>query len=385
MPLSESHCHVCGAAGLSPLPGYEGLRRVTSDCRPWPGGGRLAVCAACGTVQNVLDDAWHADCQQIYAGYTIYHQGGGSEQAVFEPASGRGASRSVRLLEQVVANVRLPDPGRLLDIGCGNGALLRAFGRFRSGWSLYGTEFNDKYREAVTAIPGVAGFHTGDPGQAPGRFDLVSLVHVLEHVPQPKAFLARLADKLEAGGVLLIEVPDASQNPFDLLIADHCSHFTPDTLRDLLRAAGYEIVALANQWVPKEITALARKASGERPDRPQHRPGAYAEAARRLAWLGGVQAAARAAAARPGDFGLFGTSIAGTWLFGELNGSVRFFVDEDPHRAGKSYFDRPVYAPRQVPAGAQVFLALPPELAGKIRGRLTGEGGGYHCHLPPPL
>jgi hypothetical protein len=64
---------------------------------------------------------------------------------------------------------------------------------------------------------------------------------------------------------------------------------------------------------------------------------------------------------------------------------VRFFVDEDPLRAGTSYLGCPVYAPRQTPAGTQVFLALPPELAGKIHGRLASEGFAFRCHLPPPL
>jgi hypothetical protein len=368
---------------LEAVAGYESFRRVTSDCKPWPAGGRLGVCRACGGVQNVLDAAWHADCARIYAGYTIYHQGAGAEQAVFEQGSGRAASRSARLLERVFAHVPLPTAGRLLDIGCGNGALLGAFGRFGPGWSLCGTEFNDKYRDVVRGLPGVEGFYTCTPDGVPGSFAMVSMIHVLEHIPQPCDFLVRLSQKLDTDGLLLIEVPDAAQNPFDLLIADHCSHFTPATLRDLLERAGYEVLVVADNWVPKEVTAVVRKSRGGATGRrPAPQAAAVEAAGCNLQWLGRVADQGRRLASR-GNFGVFGTSIAGTWMYAELEGAMDFFVDEDPNRAGGRYLGRPVYSPSQAPEGADVLLALPAALARQIHARLEKGAIAFRCHLPP--
>ena len=156
-PLSASgvRCHVCAGSAVDMVPGYEVFRRVTSDCRPWLRGGRLCVCQACGCVQKVTDHVWQSEVERIYEAYSVYHQSDGAEQSVFEEDSGRASSRSARLLERLNSHVQLPETGRLLDIGCGNGALLRAFGRFAPLWSLVGTELNGKYRPIVESFDGV--------------------------------------------------------------------------------------------------------------------------------------------------------------------------------------------------------------------------------------
>ena len=137
------------------LPGYSRFHRVTSDCKPWKPGGRLAVCSDCGVAQAVLDPAWHDEARRIYEAYTIYHQSKGVEQSVFDQTSGQAMSRSVRLLQRLQQEAPWPPRGRLLDIGCGNGALLRAFSGLAKGWTLAGVAVNDHYRSAVESIEGV--------------------------------------------------------------------------------------------------------------------------------------------------------------------------------------------------------------------------------------
>ena len=147
----------------------------------------------------------------------------------------------------------------MLDVGCGNGAMLRAFGKATTGWSLAGTELGDKYRRTVESIPGVESLHTCPPEEVPGQFDMVSMIHVLEHIPEPAAFLARLLPKLVPGGLLVVELPHHVANPFELLIADHCTHFAAATATALLERAGLEVLSVAENWVPKELTVVARK------------------------------------------------------------------------------------------------------------------------------
>jgi hypothetical protein len=55
-------------------------------------------------------------------------------------------------------------------------------------------------------------------------------------------------------------------------------------------------------------------------------------------------------------FGIFGTSIAGTWLYGELGDRTSFFVDEDPARAGKAHLGVRIIAPPNVPANGWFLL-----------------------------
>jgi len=374
-----SSCAFCRAAAVEDAPVYRYLRRVTSDCRPWPAGGRIGVCATCAGVQKPVDDAFRAEIDAIYRSYAIYHQADGAEQAVFAPATGLPTSRSAMLLDTFRRHAGLPSHGRMLDIGCGNGATIRAFQAGAPGWTHVGTEFDDRYRREVESIPNTECMHVGEPADVPGTFDVITMIHVLEHLVDPIAFLASLHGKLAAGGVLLVEVPHHVANPFELLIADHRSHFDARSLRRVLAAAGYGIVVLADDWIPKELSAVARPVSTPYGEKDGDATAVTASLSRDLEWLRRTADRFRALAAH-GPLGLFGTSIAGTWLAAEAGEGLAFFVDEDPARIGKHYLGRPVLAPADVPDAGRVFVGLPTTLATAICRRLARPGVTF---IPP--
>ena len=86
------------------------------------------------------------------------------------------------------------------------------------------------------------------------RFDAVSMVHVLEHVPDPKLLLTSMRDLLNEGGILIVDVPndfnplqEAAREALDLepwwiIRPDHISYFGFDSLETLLQICSYEIV-----------------------------------------------------------------------------------------------------------------------------------------------
>jgi SAM-dependent methyltransferase len=322
------------------------------------------------------------ESEQIYAGYTIYHQGRGIEPTMFDKTSSTGQTRSEAILQALQANFLLPPQGRWLDIGCGNGAMLRACSRALPLWALCGSEIDDKNRETVETIPGVERLFTGPVPSIPGSFDVISLVHVLEHIPGPQSFLQRLLAKLEPDGLLLVEVPDCRQNFFMLVVADHCSHFSAGTLARVVTAAGYEMLQAAETCVPKEITLLARRpleprsaAASQSLERESERVFFGWETLRRI--LAQVEPLTRAE-----QFGIFGTAIAATWLDTQTAHTAKFFVDEDPHRVGQQHLGRPVLLPAEIPTGACVYLALPPMIARHVTERLQAAQPTVHCFSP---
>ena len=60
-------------------------------------------------------------------------------------------------------------------------------------------------------------------------------------------------------------------------------------------------------------------------------------------------------AAGKGEFGIFGTSVAATWLASGLGDAVKFLVDEDPVRDGRLHLGRPIPRPEQVPPTAVMY------------------------------
>ena len=370
-PPTEYKCHVCASAALDSVHGFERFQRVSSDCRPWRRDGQLSVCSACGCVQKMTDSHWRSEVEQIYQAYSLYHQSRGAEQVVFQAGSGMPESRSRRLLRRLFTEVPLAEEGALLDVGCGNGELLRTFGTMAPRWSLVGTELDDRHRSTVEGIEGVRAFHTLSPDQVPGQFELITMVHVLEHVPEPRDFLKILADRLTPDGVIVAQVPDYGQNPFDLLVADHCTHFTLATIDALVRRAGYDVLHVADDWIPKELTIVATRSDSPAFDPTRLRnDDSSAHTAKSLDWLNSVISSARNIA-KNGHFGLFGTASPATWLSSELPDQVAFFVDEDPNRSGETHECRPIYRPDAAPPGSRVFMALPPATADAIRRRLA--------------
>ena len=364
-------CHQCGAGDLQLDPAYPSWPRVTSDCKPWPAGGQLALCHGCHLVQAPATPTWQAEAREIYRQYAIYHQSDGAEQSVFRPGDGQGILRSDALVQTLAGEVSLPASGRLLDVGCGNGSFLRAWNRLGRSWTLCGLEVNDRHKAAVEAIPGVSSLYVGDYRDVPDEFDLVSLVHVLEHLPSPQTVLIGLRSKIKAEGLLLVQVPDCAQNPFMLLVADHCSHFGVQGLATLVEASGFQVMHATNRWISKEVTVVARRTPQPASLACSPLPGDEAGLVfGGGAWLERVVAQAGAAKQARG-FGIFGTSIAATWLQTQLGGAASFFVDEDPNRVGRRFLGKPILSPAQIPSAASIYVALPQPLAGAVAGRLA--------------
>jgi len=127
-------------------------------------------------------------------------------------------------------------PRTILDVGCGDGRLAD----FMDGLGIYrGVDLSDSAIRLAKGLTGGKDFQAKDIEHVEGRYDLITLVEVLEHVPDQSvpAFLAALADRMEAGGRILISVP-TSNRPVD---KKHYRHYDASLLARQLGGAGLEI------------------------------------------------------------------------------------------------------------------------------------------------
>jgi hypothetical protein len=228
----------------------------------------------------------------------------------------------------------------------------------------------------LRAIPGFEKLFTGAIGEIPGHFDAITMVHALEHFCESP--LEHLRGRLSPVGCLFVEVPDAAANPLEYLVADHVVHFTEPTLALLATRSGFAVDELSTRWVSKELSMVARAGEGSA---QTDATAAVSQVRSHIDWLNRFLDAADRAAKSGAPFGLFGSTIAATWLCGVLGPRVSFFVEEDRHRVGKTHLDRPILAPEQVPSGAVVFLALVPKIAERVAARLAAAR--FEISLPP--
>jgi SAM-dependent methyltransferase len=166
-------------------------------------------------------------------------------------ARGMGASaaaewneRARGILSQIPCCVE-----RALDMGAGQGHLVAAL--LSLGIGAEGLEPLASGREAALRLHGVRLLESV-PASRAGTWDLITLVHVLEHVREPIATLTQLSALLSEAGHVFIDVPHAGSIEYwrprrrrELLaLPGHLFHFTPRSLTCLVERAGLEVVSV---------------------------------------------------------------------------------------------------------------------------------------------
>jgi SAM-dependent methyltransferase len=377
-------CHACGGE-VPELKARAFTSIVGSDCTPTSGSVRIGVCQACGLLQKDISPSWSELCAKIYGSYRIYHQGAGHEQKARGTDGSQFKPRSELIIDFLCNARKLPQAASALDIGSGNGPFLRALWNRLPGWSLTGADVTDRFRTQIETIGSNVSFRLTDELFAgTDCFDVVSLIHCIEHIPAPADYLRGVKPHVANDGVLLIQVPDAELNPFDLVVADHSSHFFQATLRAEVEAAGYEVLACGNLVVDKEITLVARPLHNQPVTRSRPaQPGATDLARRNLAWLDATLECGERLARGTHPLGVFGTGIAGIWIGNVIGNDLDFYCDEDMVRVGHDYFGVPTIAPSAIPVGATVYVCLEPKLAKSIATRHSLPE--RHFVVPPPV
>jgi 2-polyprenyl-3-methyl-5-hydroxy-6-metoxy-1,4-benzoquinol methylase len=142
--------------------------------------------------------------------------------------------------------------GRLLDVGCGSGELLK--GMHQLGWQPEGVDF-DLQAVRNARAKGLK-VHLGSLAEqkfADHTFDAVIMSHLIEHVPDPRALLRECYRLLKPAGHLVIVTPNANSWAHRLYGANwrglepprHLHVFAPGSLKAVLQQTGFQKVQLS--------------------------------------------------------------------------------------------------------------------------------------------
>lgn len=136
--------------------------------------------------------------------------------------------------------------GSILDIGCGYGWLLSSLNKKK--WKRYGVEpSKDCYEIAKLNMDFIFNNINKINNK---KFDVITLIHVIEHIRNPIIFLKKIKKNLKKNGILIIETPDFDSamarkyNTKFRLLHDptHISLFSLDSLSRLLRRLNFKII-----------------------------------------------------------------------------------------------------------------------------------------------
>ncbi len=219
---AEEACPLCGGREWFEL----------FEARGFP----IARCASCQVVRTLGAEGSDA------VTYPPFDQ----QETIGVRLARAGVAQLLRERAAIVAHAvpKAHEGVRLLDVGCGSGAFARLMAR--RGYDVVGVEPFSLGRPTEEPRLRLVRAPLEEAKSDLGRFQVVTMWHVLEHLQEPRPFLESVSDLLEPSGVMVLSVPnfDSWQRRvfgskwFHLDPPRHVTHFDRATLGALLERVG---------------------------------------------------------------------------------------------------------------------------------------------------
>lgn len=230
---AQSYCCVCD----SPRP-FEPVLRFSDHPFPRYAGTVIGKCRACGMYKTIQKPKNFDPAQSRFE---MYESDQKAFEAEFEP-----------IVESVEKQV--PKKGRVLDVGCSSGTLLRILQK--EGYDVWGIEAN---KEAAAVAQKslkknvVEGVLSQSLNKLPMQFDCIVYNHVLEHIENPREELALALQLLSNNGALVVGVPsrdnwvaELRQERWESLMpGEHIWHFRTRDIVNILEDLGTKIEGIS--------------------------------------------------------------------------------------------------------------------------------------------
>lgn len=261
MPTHLPHCPLCGHTRGS-------LR--TKDYRGCNGNRAIYTCQSCGVLfiyspNNIQEQKeFYDDDRQLKQ---TMHRFSLRE---YESKIRIDTQRRVRFCSS-----NIPPASHVLDVGCGYGYFI--FLLNKQGYAAEGIDPSSiriSTAKEFYGIRAVEGFLDSQSHTLPKKYyDAITAWHVLEHVSEPHHFIEAIKDHLLPGGLLIIELPSASDillkyKPYSRFVLQdaHCIYYRPKHIKMILRQHGFinikvrsiQRYGLANalQWLVRQTPEI---------------------------------------------------------------------------------------------------------------------------------
>lgn len=236
MPETLSTCPLCKDSRSQifdqrEFRGYQVINRLCSNCG--------LVYQSPRMTSPELDLFYQSEYRQLYQG----SESPSNKDLMVQEAR---AANEVSFLQ----DSRVEKIERCLDIGCSSGLFLEKI-RDVYRCQVIGVEPGATYR-SYAHQRGLEVYESLDTVKVAGHseFDLVSMIHVLEHIPSPVSYLKELRKNfLSPGGKILVEVPNLYAH--DCFEVAHLTSFSHHSLVQVMKMAGFIPISFLHHGQPR--------------------------------------------------------------------------------------------------------------------------------------
>jgi len=215
----------------------------------------LVMCSSCAFVYNTprpTHEAISRHYQESSSGAVFHEIHAGSRHSILD------LERS-SFIERYSDNY---DSGKFIDIGCGQGSLLRKLNL--PNLKKYGLDpIQNSDNDGNNPVNFINGFIETYDVNHRDKFDIVSCISSLEHFYSPDIVLDKFHEMLNPDGMLFLEIPD-SLSPKSQLAEffsfEHLSHFTEASLTKMLNLHGFEVIEFDKNVSIPNLRVVAKRA-----------------------------------------------------------------------------------------------------------------------------
>ena len=193
-------------------------------------------------------------------------------------------------------------------------------------------------------------------------------IHLLEHVDDPLEFLNICKDRLAKNGLIFMQMPNITTSTFDLIIADHISHFSAKNVTQLAKLAGLNVEFISGKIISKELFCIfsnsplkIQKKAGERKIDSEQINGN----------INILKSFENFCKLENESVYIFGSSIGASWLSRYFSKNQISFIDEDPSRVGNTHLDAEIHSISCLEEFKRVLLPFPENTARSIADRFS--------------
>jgi cyclopropane fatty-acyl-phospholipid synthase-like methyltransferase len=226
--MKNTKCYLCQGKTLTQV---KGSVRDMPDLK-------ILKCDSCGLV--FLESFDHID-ENYYESSNMFIKDKDTKEEPHLSENEMDNARRFKLLKKMASGKRV------MDFGCGNGGFLdkikdscKECAGVEKDLNYYAKFNRDKRIKIYSGLDEIK-----------GKFDVITLFHVLEHLKDPVKVLKELALFLNKGGIIVIEIPNANDALLSIYDCDAFSKFTywsphlflfdNNTLKKTIELAGLKV------------------------------------------------------------------------------------------------------------------------------------------------
>jgi|TARA_B100001964_G_scaffold234964_1_gene294282 hypothetical protein len=320
------------------------------------------VCVRCGLLQQLET----FPKERLAYRTSLY---GRSSQTVHKSSRGETGSPTRSVIQADYLRKVLPrNAGACLDIGCFDGALLRALRAAMPSAVLLGYEVNP-LKNIVDLENGFEITNSEDEAFCQ-KFDVVIYSHSIMYIENVESQLRRIQPYLADNGFIFIQLPNIEINPLYALMGDQAFIFSEYSLKTMLACAGYDCERHELVEFPKELVFLAR--SKESKNVQNGSPTKSAD--HTFLWGQVFEKIHRLRTEALTAIGLQKVYVLGTTVFAAFvhelcPDNVLGFVDENQEKVATEFRGLPVFHPASVGRDQRVYVG--PDISGVLGNRLN--------------